>query len=56
MTEVAVRYKRKTPRTEVQVTAPKGAVTRVCIAGINPHSSPVDNETSSVNPSALPST
>ena len=29
MTELAVRYKRKTPRNEVQVTAPKGAVTRV---------------------------
>ena len=29
MTPLAVRYKRKTPRHEVQVSAPKGAVTRV---------------------------
>ena len=29
MTELAVRYKRKTPRHEVQVSAPKGAVTHV---------------------------
>lgn len=29
MNELAVRYKRKTPRHEVQVSAPKGAVTRV---------------------------
>ena len=29
MTELAVRYKRKTSRHEVQVSAPKGAVTRV---------------------------
>jgi len=29
MTELAVHYKRKTPRHEVEVSAPKGAVTRV---------------------------
>src|SRR3954453_13773747 len=29
MTDLAVRYKRKTPRLEVQVAAPKGAVTHV---------------------------
>ena len=29
MSELAVRYRRKTPRHEVQVTAPKGAVTHV---------------------------
>ena len=29
MTDLAVRYKRKTPRHEIQVSAPRGAVTHV---------------------------